>query len=130
MDSGVTVKPMVGVALAGYVRPDPAAMREAVATDLAASQSVTAAAETTPSSREMARPLPVEPAFAHDVIIDPATREVIYRLVDVRSGQVVNQVPDQMQLQIAAYNQAVERAIAHGRTLTEAEAKADLDVAI
>jgi hypothetical protein len=127
MDTGLTVRPIVGLPQTGHGTQDPSPARDAVATVLAPSQSVTQAADTAATRNEAAR-APSEPSVSHDVIIDPATREVIYRTVDVRSGQVISQMPDQMQLQIAAYTRAVQRAMEHGRTMTEAEAKADLEV--
>jgi hypothetical protein len=129
MDIGFAAKPIGSFAPSGLERPDPVAARQAVPTELAPSQSVTAAADTGAARNDAPRRLPSDPVM-HDVIIDPATREVIYRAVDSRSGAVLSQVPDQVQLQLAAYTQAVQRAVDKGKTWTEAEAQAELDVQI
>jgi hypothetical protein len=130
MDVGSFIPSAGSVAPTGPVRPDPQNARQAVPTELPSSQSVVAAAAAAAARNDSARRVPSEPSVTHDVIIDPATREVIYRAVDVRSGQVIGQVPDEMQLQMAAYAQAIQRGLDHGKTLTEAEAQADLDVAV
>jgi hypothetical protein len=129
MDIGFAVKPTGSFAPSGAERPDPVPARQAVPTELAPSQSVTASADTAAARNELPRRLPGDPV-THDVIIDPATREVIYRAVDARSGTVVSQIPDQLQLQLAAYTQAVQRAVARGKTWTEAEAQVELDVQV
>jgi hypothetical protein len=129
MDSGLNLRPNLGVAQSGYGRPEPLPARDAVATVLAPSQSVSQAANAAAARNDKdAARTPTEPSVSHDVVIDPATREIIYRMVDARSGQIISQVPDAMQLQIAAYTRAVQRGLEHGKTLTEAQAKADLEV--
>jgi len=125
MDTGLSIRPTSGVTETAYARPEPAPVRQAVATELAPSQSVTATAEAAAARNDAARDaLAAQPT--HDILIDPATREVIYRLVDVRSGRVVRQVPDQALLRMKVYT----RAIANGETPSEAVAKADLDLAV
>jgi uncharacterized FlaG/YvyC family protein len=47
-----------------------------------------------------------------DVTIDPATREVVLRMIDSRSGEVVRQVPDQALLRIRAYANELRRVAA------------------
>jgi hypothetical protein len=127
MDTGLTVRPTMGNPHTGYERSAPLPTRNAVATQLPQSKSITQATNVVPARNDAAR-APVEPTVTQDVIIDPATRELIYRTIDVRSDQVISQVPGQMQLQMAAYTRAVQRAMEHGKTLTEAEAKANLEV--
>ena len=72
---------------------------------------------------------PVQAANSADyvtqsVTIDPQTREVIYRMIDSRTRQVIKQVPDETLLRNRAYSQA----IANGATPFQAESKADLEV--
>lgn len=55
-------------------------------------------------------------SMERDIIIDPATREVVFRTIDQRSGEIVQQVPDRALLRIRAYanelrNAAVESLI-------------------
>jgi hypothetical protein len=124
MDAGLTVRPIGSTPQATLSRPEPLPVRQAVATELAPSRSVTAATEGT-ATRNDPTPLPApEPATTHDVAIDPQTRELIYRLVDVRTGRVIRQSPDKLMLSMTAYN----RAIAKGQSIAEAEAKADLEI--
>ena len=130
MDSGLTIRPILSVAAqAGPGRLEPLLPGNAVATDLAPSQSVNQTADSAAArnARDAARSYG-EPSTTHEVVIDPATREVIYRTVDIRSGQVIGQVPSQLQMQIAAYTRAVQRALEQGKTLPEAQARADLEI--
>jgi|RhiMetdeSRZDD1v2_1073273.scaffolds.fasta_scaffold1319020_1 hypothetical protein len=111
MDTGITVRPTASI-----VQPDHAATPaapEPVATELPAAKAVTA-----PATRNDV------PDTSHQVVIDPQTREVIYRVIDVRSRQVIRQVPDEALLRVRAY----ARALANGETPSEAQAHADLTV--
>jgi uncharacterized FlaG/YvyC family protein len=122
MDTALTSKPSAPVAAATFVRPDAQPVREAVQTELAAPKAVTAvtnaASSNATSSNEVAqRAAP----FTREILIDPQSREVIFRVVDVRSRQVVRQVPDEALLRMRAYT----RAIADGKTPTEAQNMAD-----
>jgi len=118
MDTGVTIRPAANVAAQGYApatvaSPDPAT----TPTDLPAPKAVTASTATTETRND---PTPT----THEVLIDPATREVIFRVIDVRSRQVVRQVPDEALLRTRAYAQA----IANGDNPMQALNQADLDV--
>ena len=104
MDTGLTIRPTGSVAQASDVRPEPA-VRQAVQTDLAPAQSVTAGAEASAARNDSARPAP-QPTTARDIVIDAASREVIFRTVDVRSGRVVRQVPDEALLRLRQYLRA------------------------
>ena len=120
MDTGLTIRPTGSVAQASYVRPEAAPVREAVATQLTAAQSVTAAADTTPSRSDVARRT-VAPPQSRDVVLDAQSREVIFRVVDVRSGRVVRQVPDEAIMRLRAYN----RALANGKSPLESDSNTD-----
>ena len=121
MDTGLSIRPPASVTQTGYVRPDPAPVREAVATDLAASQSVTAAADV---ARVRNDATTAQQAQSREIVLDPHNREVIYRVVDVRSGQVVRQVPDEAMLRLRAYT----RALSQGVPPIEADSKTDRQV--
>ena len=103
MDTGLTIRPTGSVAQASQVRPEPA-VRQAVQTDLTPAQSVTASAATFAVSNDP-RPAP-QPTTARDIVIDAASREVIFRTVDVRSGRVVRQVPEEALLRLKQYLRA------------------------
>jgi hypothetical protein len=120
MDTGLTTRPTGSVAQMSYVRPEAAPVREAVATQLTAAQSVTAAADTAASRNDPAH-AKFAPSQSRDVILDAQSREVIFRVVDVRSGRVVRQVPDEAIMRMRAYN----RALASGKSPFEAETNTD-----
>ncbi len=93
---------------------------QAVATDLSPAKTVTAA--------EIAQSLRNDAAssdnYQRTVILDPATQDLIFRTIDVRSRQVVRQVPDEALLRMRAYS----RALAQGKGTNEAWTAANLEV--
>lgn len=129
MDAGLTSRPVAGVASTDYARSAAVIATAGTAqTDLPPTQTVTPTQNTTPTSNDI-------PQFAgagsspsdydvRSVTIDPETREVIYRVLDSRTNQVISQIPDQTLLR----NRAYSLAIANGATPVEAEDKADLDL--
>jgi len=129
MDSGLAIRPVATPAQLALARVDPAPARQTVSTDLAPSQSVTAAADAgaRQAAEQAARN---ERTTTRDIIIDSATREVVFRILDVRTRQVIGQVPGETQLRLAAYARAVQRAIAEGKTPTEAQIAAELDLQV
>jgi hypothetical protein len=116
MDTGVTIKPGPGVVAQSYA-PSAVAAPDPGATELPASKAVTPSTATAPPRNDA-------PTTTHEVLIDPQTREVIYRVIDVQSRQVVRQVPDEALLRVRAYAQA----LAHGDTPNQALNQTDLDV--
>jgi hypothetical protein len=126
MDTGLVTRPAGPAALTGYVPPEPTPVRGAVPTILAPSQSVMTSADAAAIRNETARPQPVEPSTTHDIVIDPASREVLYRIVDVRSGQILQQIPDHLFIRMEVYTKVMES----GKSALEAAAKADLDLAV
>jgi hypothetical protein len=120
MDTGLTVRPTSSVAQPNIVRPEPAPVKQAVATDLAPAQSVTAS-----NGAEASRQDPVQTAqdaHVRKIILDAHSREVIYQIVDAGSGRVVRQVPEEAMLRLRAYT----RALAQGLTPNEA-AQTDIE---
>ncbi|HEX2654149.1 MAG TPA: hypothetical protein VHN11_10925 [Xanthobacteraceae bacterium] len=130
MDIGLNIRPTGSVAQTSAVTPASTPVRQAVPTVLAPSQSVTAATDADPAENKPQQPTNTQqladpsgnPNISQSVIIDPETRQVIYRTLDVRSGQVIRQQPDKLMLSMTAYNQA----IAKGLSPAEAEARADI----
>ncbi len=118
MDAGITIKPSAGVVMQDYA-PPVAVSTDPNATELPAAKAVTPA-NVTQASRNDAQ----SQSTTHEVIIDPQTREVIYRLIDVRSRQVVRQVPDEALLRVRAY----AAALAKGDSPSRAQFQADLEV--
>ena len=116
MDSGLTVRPTGAAAQQGYVRPEPAPARQTVATELAPSQSVTASADGAAARNDGQKSPAQQAQTTREFILDPHSREVIFRVRDERSGRVVRQVPDEALLRLRAY----QRAIADGAAPAEA----------
>jgi hypothetical protein len=97
MDTGLTLKPAASPAPTSDQRP--ARARNTVATELAAAQTVTAASNT-------ARIPAPDDSRVHEIILDPHSREMIYRIVDERSRRVVRQVPEEAKQRLRAYARA------------------------
>jgi hypothetical protein len=131
MDAGLTIRPTVNVAEGALVRPDPVPVRTAVATTLSPAKSVTA-------SVDVARAQPHDPSHAslqlqqqqlqaqmrREVLIDAQTREVIFRVIDVRTGQVDHQVPDEALLRMRAYNRTLAQ---HGEAPSDGDGNTDTE---
>ena len=102
-----TIAPSLGAPLV-VDRVPSTPVAQAVATDLSPAKSVTAAEaalaarNNTSSSSDF---------YQHSVILDPATQDLIFRVIDVRSRQVVRQVPDEALLRMRAYARALAQEI-------------------
>jgi hypothetical protein len=124
MDAGLTIKPVAGVAVTDYTRPTAAVVAGSIVTDLPDNKTVSPAAGTTPARNDTAQPETSNADYiTHNVTIDPQSREVIYRVIDSRTRQVIQQVPDETLLR----NQAYSKAIATGASPFDALSKADLE---
>jgi len=106
MDTVSTIKPVPGVAVTDYVRPAIVAVQGAAATDLPDSKAVTPLAETTPTNKEVQSNTSTS-YISRGFVIDPQSREVIYRVMDTRTRQVLWQVPDAALLRSRAYAQTL-----------------------
>ena len=104
MDTGLAIRPTANATQAALVRPEPAPVRQAVATDLAPAQSVTATADSNAPRNDAARL--VQDTQVRKIILDAQSREVIYQVLDQSSGRVVRQVPDEALLRLRAYTRA------------------------
>jgi hypothetical protein len=103
MDTRLSVS-RISAAPAIGLRPEPPAVRQAVSTELGAAKSVVASGTSTaPAAYDPALAHPAEPETDRGVIVDPQTREVIFREISKRSGEVVSQVPGDAMLRLMAY---------------------------
>lgn len=118
MDSGISFKAPISAVATEPVRPVVSAPA-AVPTELPPAKVVNPAANTLAIRND---PALTQSATTHDVIIDPASREVIYRVLDANSRQVLRQVPDQALLRMRAYTRALEK----GESAPDALALQDL----
>jgi hypothetical protein len=95
-----TITPPGAVQQAFASRPEPAPVAQAVATELPSAKAVTAV---NPAAPTLDSAIGLSDPYEYQVLVDPATHDVIYRTVDERSRQVVRQVPDQALLRMRAY---------------------------
>ena len=123
MDGGLTVRPASVVTQAASVRQDAAPAPDAVATSLAPSQTVTAAAKTDAARQDALQSDSADPSYVRKIVLDAHSREVIYQVLDVQSRRVVRQVPDEAILRLRAYN----RALVSGASPNQAHAHADVE---
>ena len=98
-----------------FIRPEPLPARPAAAMTPASSKSVS---PTTSQSVHDAGQ-----RVKRDVLIDASTREVILRVVNVRTGQVDHQLPDDALLRMRVYN----RALADGGGSSQNGGKTDAE---
>jgi hypothetical protein len=109
MHTGLTVRSTGGGTLASH------SVRQSTATELAPAQTVTAAAGAAGTGANAGRTPVPEPSHTNEVILDPHSREVIYRSADVRSRRVVRQMPEVAARRLKAYTRYVtEHAHPHG----------------
>jgi uncharacterized FlaG/YvyC family protein len=94
---------------------------QAVATELSAAKSVTAAENTQPVQNNTSPPVD---NTQRTVTLDPATQDVIFRVIDVRSRTVVRQVPEEALLRMRAYS----RALAQGKGVNAAWNVANFEI--
>jgi len=121
VDAGITTRPMTGVAAADYVRTSSVPVQQAVATELAAAKTVSAAPGISNLRQDA---IAAQEAQSRVTLIDPSTRDVILRVIDSRTHQVIRQVPEQALLRMRAYARALQR----GDTQARAEQRADIAV--
>ena len=121
MDTGITTRPVTGVAAADYARPASVPVRQAVATELDPAKTVSAVPNATTIRQEA---IAAQEAQSRVTLIDPATRDVILRVIDTRTQQVIRQIPEQALLRMRAYARSLQR----GDTPVRADQQADLNV--
>jgi hypothetical protein len=110
MDTGNTVKPVTGVVASDYARPAASAGQTATPTDLPEAKAVSPPSESVPAQNHAPTPHASGGSgtdyISHNFVIDPQSREVIYRVMDMRTRQVLWQVPDVALLRNRAYAQS------------------------
>ncbi len=123
MDAGMTIAPVSGVAAGNSALPAANVAQGAVTTDLPDSQAITPAAGTSSTPDGGPQSPTASPSSLGQFTVDPQTREVLFRLVDTRTQQVIQQVPDQAMLRSQAYAIAIQ----NGATPFRAAIQADLE---
>jgi hypothetical protein len=84
------------------VRHEPA-LQTAVATELDAARSVTAANSSGATVPHDAAQVAPRQDTAQNIVLDPQSREVIFREISRRSGEVIDQIPGDAMLKLRAY---------------------------
>lgn len=105
MSTDFSIKPVGAPAAAPLVQPSSAAAHNAVATDLPARQSVTAADAGTGVRNDTQDP---GEQVSHQAFIDQAAATIVYQVVDKRTAMVVDQFPDEAVLRRRAYFHALD----------------------
>lgn len=116
MGADFSIKPVGAPVATPFIQPAPVAARDAVPTDLPASQSVTAA-NSSSTANLTPRYIPLNDV-SHDVVIDSAAATVVYRVVDTATNQVVSQYPDEARLRARAYFRTLDAAKLASKNLT------------
>ncbi len=95
MDAGLIVRPIDGGAQTAFAQPSSAPVPQAVATDLAPSQAVAAAASAVGTRNDPHAGTSGGATTRVDIAVDKRTHEVVYRIVDAQTGRLIIQVPSQ-----------------------------------
>ena len=106
MSTDFSIRPVGAPAPSPVVQPVSLAANSAVATELPASQSITAvdAATVTRNDAEAA----VTFDISHEAFYDRAAGAMVYQAIDQKTAEVVNQYPDEAVLRRRAYFNALE----------------------
>ena len=124
MGTDFSIKPVGAPVATPFIQPAPEAARQAVPTQLPASQSVTASAAAANANLTPGY-IPLDDV-AHDVIIDRAAGTVVYQEVDTATNQVVSQYPDESRLRARAYFRALDAAKLASKSLATTAESTDL----
>jgi hypothetical protein len=104
MSTDFSIKPVGAPVAAPIVQHVSEAAQHAVATDLPASQSVSAVDSSARASTDSAVRVSISnPAVSNQVVIDRDARAVVYQVVDIKTSQVVKQFPEEAVLRRRAY---------------------------
>ena len=106
MEAGLSLA-RTGAPPAINVRHEPA-LQTAVATELDAARSITATNSSgATTAHDSAQVAPPRQDTAQNIVLDPQSREVIFREISKRSGEVIDQIPGEVMLKMRAYQREV-----------------------
>jgi hypothetical protein len=105
MSTDFSIRPAGAPAPSPVVQPVGQAANNAVATDLPASQAVTASDDST-ATRNDAQIVSFD--ISHQAFYDRDAGSMVYEVVDEKTDEVVNQYPDEAVLRRRAYFHALE----------------------
>ena len=104
MSMDISIRPVGAPVAAPVVRPQPDAALNAVRTELPAPKTPT---PPDASGAVSGNPQPSDDR-SRDIVIDRAAGEIVYRVVDNRTSQVVIQYPDEVRLRARAYLRSLD----------------------
>ncbi len=107
MSTDFSIRPVGAPVPPPVVRPQPDAAVNAVQTELPAPLTTTAPDT---SGATTNNPQPSADQFSHDIIIDRAAAEIVFRVVDDRTSEVISQYPDEARLRARAYLRSLDEA--------------------
>jgi hypothetical protein len=110
MSTDFNIKPVGAPVAAPIVQHVSEAAKHAVATELPASQSVSAAGSGARAGTDSAavRVSISNASVSNQVVIDRDTRAIVYQVIDTRTSQVVKQFPEEAVLRRRAYFHALD----------------------
>ncbi len=106
MSMDFSIRPAGAPVATPVIRPQPEAAMDAVRTELPAPKTPT------PPDASVAvsgNPQPSDDR-SRDIVIDRAAAQIVYRVVDNRTSQVVSQYPDEARLRARAYLRSLDEA--------------------
>ena len=103
MSTGLTVRSSGSGAQASLSRPNSTFTSQAVSTDLPAAQTVTATAGVADARNGTPGTSLSDPPRLRDIVLDPHSREVVYRSLDAGLHRVVHQLPEVAARRLKAY---------------------------
>ena len=107
MSTDFSIKPVGAPAVIPVAQPVSNATSNAVATQLPASQSVTA---TDPGAGARNDSQPASDFVSHQAFLDRAAGSIVYQVIDSKTDQVVEQFPDESTLRRRAYYRTLDLA--------------------
>lgn len=106
MSMDFSIRPAGAPVASPVIRPQPEAAMDAVRTELPAPK-----APTPPDASVAVSGNPqASDDRSRDIVIDRAAAQIVYRVVDNRTSQVVSQYPDEARLRARAYLRSLDEA--------------------
>ena len=105
MSTDFSIRPVGVPAATAVTQPPSEAAANAVATELPASQSVTAVAAGTAARNDLQAS---GDSVSHQAYIDQAAATIVFQVIDERTNAVVSQFPDEAVLRRRAYFRALD----------------------
>jgi hypothetical protein len=103
MGTGLTVRSTGSGTQASVSRPGSTLTPHAVSTDLPTAQTVTAVGAAADARNDTTRTPSPDPSYMRNIVLDPQSREVIYRSVNAGLPRVVRQTPEVAAQRLKAY---------------------------